>query len=95
MPHISFAAAFSWSAQGQKSPAIPAGIEKLHQDDITATIARDADTLTALWDDDAVLLQPGTPPIVGGAAFREFAEQTLAKAPRLPKNWGGPQEMAG
>ena len=35
-----FAAAFTWSADGQNSNAIPAGIEKLHKDDITATIAR-------------------------------------------------------
>src|SRR5215472_14506052 len=56
-----FAAAFTWSADGQNSNGIPAGIEKLHKDDITATIARDVDALTALCDDDAVLLQPGTP----------------------------------
>ena len=36
-----FAAAFAWSAHGQDSGAIPAGIEKLHKDDITATIARE------------------------------------------------------
>jgi len=35
-------------------------METWHQDDITATVARDADTLTALWDEDAVLLQLGT-----------------------------------
>jgi ketosteroid isomerase-like protein len=78
-----FAAAFAWSARGQESEAVPAGIEKLHKDDITATIARDVDALTALWDDDAVLLQPGTPPIVGKAAFQNFAKQALAKSPSV------------
>ena len=78
-----FAAAFAWSAHGQDSGAIPAGIEKLHKDDITATIARDVDALTALWDDDAVLLQPGTPPIVGKAAFHDFVKQALAKSPAV------------
>jgi ketosteroid isomerase-like protein len=55
----------------------------LHKDDITATIARDADALTALLDDDAVLLQPGTPPIIGKAAFHDFMKQALAKSPSV------------
>ena len=63
--------------------AIPAGIEKLHTDDINATIARDADALTAIWDADAVLLQPGTPPIVGKAAFHDFMKAALAKSPSV------------
>jgi uncharacterized protein (TIGR02246 family) len=78
-----FITAFVWSTHGQNSPAIPAGIEKLHQDDITATIARDADALTALWDDDAVLLQPGTPPVIGKSAFHDFMKQAILKSPTL------------
>ena len=78
-----FAAAFAWSAHGQNSAAIPAGIERLHKDDITATVARDAVALTALWDDDAVLLQPGTPPIIGKAAFHDFMKRALAKSPSV------------
>jgi uncharacterized protein (TIGR02246 family) len=76
-----FAAPFAGSAHGQNSAAIPAGIERLHRDDIAATIARDADALTALWDNDAVLLQPGTPPIVGKAAFHDLMKQAFAKSP--------------
>ena len=60
---------------------IPAGIEKLHQADITATLARDVEALTALWDDDAVLLQPGAPAIAGKSAFRDFVKQSYAKSP--------------
>lgn len=30
--------------------AIPAGIEKLHQADVAATLAGDVEALTALWD---------------------------------------------
>jgi uncharacterized protein (TIGR02246 family) len=75
-----FATPFAESAHGQSS-AIPTGIEKLHREDIAATIARDADALTALWDDDAVLLQPGTPPIVGKAAFHDLMKQAFAKSP--------------
>src|SRR5215470_10459736 len=77
------AAAFASCAPGQNSDAIPAGIKKLHKDDITATIGRDADALTALWDDDAVLLQPGTPPVIGKAAFHDFMKQALAKSPSV------------
>jgi len=61
--------------------AIPAGIEKLHQADVAATLARDAEALTALWDADGVLLQPGQPAIEGKSAFREFVEQSFRKAP--------------
>jgi uncharacterized protein (TIGR02246 family) len=72
-----FITAFVWSSHGQNSAAIPAGIQQLHQDDIAATIARDADALTALWDDDAVLLQPGTPPVIGKSAFHDFMKQAI------------------
>ena len=78
-----FTAAFAWSAQGQDSAAVPSGIEKLHKDDVVATIARDADALTALMDDDAVLLQPGTPPIVGRAAFHDFMKTAIARSPSV------------
>lgn len=61
--------------------AIPAGIEKLHQADVDATLARDAEALTALWYADAVLLHPGQPAITGKSAFREFVEQSFAKSP--------------
>ena len=60
---------------------IPAGIDKLHQDDISATVTRDVEALTALWDDDGVLLQPGAPAIAGKSAFRDFLKQSFAKSP--------------
>jgi uncharacterized protein (TIGR02246 family) len=59
---------------------LPAGIEKLHQDDVAATLTRDLEGLTALWDDDGVLLQPGQSPIIGKTVFREFLKQNLAKS---------------
>ncbi len=36
-----------------------AGIEKLHQQDIAATLSRDPVALTDLWTDDAVRLRSG------------------------------------
>jgi ketosteroid isomerase-like protein len=52
----------------------------VHKDDLAATIARDADALTALLDNDAVVLQPGIPPIVGKVAFHDFMKQAFAKS---------------
>ena len=48
-----------------------AGIEKLHQRDIAATLSRDPVALTDLWTDDAVRLGPGRPAEVGKKAIRE------------------------
>jgi ketosteroid isomerase-like protein len=48
-----------------------AGIEKLHQQDIAATLSRDPVALTDLWTDDAVRLGPGQPAEVGKQAIRE------------------------
>ena len=45
-----------------------AAIEKLHQQDIAATLSRDPVALTDLWTDDAVRLGPGPPAEVGKQA---------------------------
>jgi ketosteroid isomerase-like protein len=78
-----FTTAFAWSVPKNDFADVPAGIERLHQDDIIATLARDTDALTALFDVDAVLSQPGTPPIVGKAAFHDFIKEALAKSPSV------------
>ena len=48
-----------------------AAIEKLHQQDIAATLSRDPVALTDLWTDDAIRLGPGQPAEVGKQAIRE------------------------
>jgi ketosteroid isomerase-like protein len=48
-----------------------AAIEKLHQQDIAATLSRDPVALTDLWTDDAIRLAPGQPAEVGKQAIRE------------------------
>lgn len=55
-----------------------AGIEKLHQRDIAATLSRDPVALTDLWTDDAVRLTPGRPAEVGKKAIRESNERWSA-----------------
>ena len=55
-----------------------AGIEKLHQQDIAATVSRDPVALTYLWTDDAIRLGLGSPAEVGIKAIRESNERQTA-----------------
>src|SRR5437868_13476262 len=43
------------------------GIERLHQQDIEATLSGKADDLAKLWDSEAVRIQPGRPAEIGKA----------------------------
>jgi len=74
------------AGQAAQRPATPAGsdkgrdadlaaIEKLHQQDIAATLSRDPVALTDLWTDDAVRLGQGRPAEVGKQAIRESNER--------------------
>ena len=56
-----------------------AAIEKLHQQDIAATLSRDPVALTDLWTDDAIRLGPGQPAEVGKQAIRETNERWSAR----------------
>src|SRR5207302_11427661 len=56
-----------------------AGIEKLRQQDIAATLSRDPVALTDLFTDDAVRLSPGQPAEVGKQAIRESNEHWSAR----------------
>ncbi len=56
-----------------------AAIEKLHQQDIAATLSRDPVALTDLWTDDAIRLGPGQPAEVGKPAIRAGNERGLAR----------------
>jgi ketosteroid isomerase-like protein len=55
-----------------------AGIEKFHQQDVAATLSRDAVALTGLWTDDAVRLRSGQSPELGKTAIRESNERWSA-----------------
>ena len=56
-----------------------AAIQKLHQQDIAATLSQDAAALTDFWADDAVRLGPGPPAQVGKQAIRESNERSAAR----------------
>jgi hypothetical protein len=81
-----------------------AAIEKLKQQDVAATVARDPVALTDLWTDDAIRLGPGQPAEFGKHAIRESNERWSAR-PGLkvltfvPETkdvtiWGGSAELA-
>jgi ketosteroid isomerase-like protein len=67
------------SAESESRAADLAAIEKLHQQDIAATLSRDPVALTALWTDDAVRLGQGRPAEVGKQAIRESNERWSAR----------------
>jgi ketosteroid isomerase-like protein len=56
-----------------------AGVEKLRQQDIAATLSLNPVALTDLWTDDAVRLSPGQPAEVGRQAIRESNERWSAR----------------
>ncbi len=60
-----------------------AAIEKLHSQDIAATLARDTEALTELFTDDGVRLQQGEPDDIGKRAIRATNERQKAASPEL------------
>ena len=55
-----------------------AAIEKLRQQDIAATLARDPVALTETWTDDAIRLGIGAPPEIGKQTIRASNERQTA-----------------
>ena len=70
--------AFSQVQTADKKAQDMAGIEKLHTQEIAATLSRDTVALTDLWTDDAVRLIQGRPTEVGKKAIRESNERWSA-----------------
>jgi len=56
-------------------------IEKLHQKDVEATLSGDPMALADLFTDDAVLLEPGSPAVVGKSAILKKNEEEKAAHP--------------
>src|SRR5512138_2478859 len=55
-----------------------AAIEKLRQQDIAATLARDPVALTDNWSEDAIRLGVGAPPDIGKQSIRTSNERLTA-----------------
>ena len=60
-----------------------AGIEKLHRQDVAATLSGDPAALAELWTEDVVVLQQGEEPVIGKQAARAAAERRKAAHPGL------------
>ena len=60
-----------------------AAIEKLHQEDIEATLTQDPKELIDLWAEDGVAFYPGSPPAVGKQAIGAHNEKFHAQYPGL------------
>ena len=56
-----------------------AAIEKLRQQDIAATLSRDAVALTDLWSDDAIRIGVGQPADIGKDAIRATNDRHAAR----------------
>jgi uncharacterized protein (TIGR02246 family) len=56
-------------------------IEKLHQEDVEATLSGDPTALADLFTDDAVLLEPGSPAVVGKSAILKKNKEEKAAHP--------------
>lgn len=59
------------------------GIEKLHQQDVAATLAHDPQALADLFTDDAVLLEPSSPPVIGEQAILAENKKGEAEHPHM------------
>lgn len=59
-----------------------AGIERLHQQDVEATLTDKANELAKLWDNEAVRIQPGRPAEIGKAVIYENDRRWEAKSGR-------------
>ncbi len=63
------ATAFLWARSNRSADEARAGIERLHELDVKATMSGRADDLAQLWDADAVRIFPGGPAEIGKAAI--------------------------
>jgi ketosteroid isomerase-like protein len=77
---ICLAAGVAQAAPAARSEAADrAAVERLHAQDVAATLSDDAEQLKALWDADAVRLQQGIPAEVGRAKIFADDSSNLAK----------------
>jgi len=58
-----------------------AEIEKLHEQDVSATLAHDPQALANLFTEDGVLLEPDAAPIIGRAAILAANKKDVAEHP--------------
>jgi uncharacterized protein (TIGR02246 family) len=75
--------AYSGPRRGPVDEAARSGIEKLHKQDIAATLAHDPQALADLFTEDAVLLEPGSAPVIGRQAILAGNKKDQAEHPLM------------
>jgi uncharacterized protein (TIGR02246 family) len=65
---------------------VRAQILRLDREWSQAAQRRDVDRVISYWADDAIVLPPGSPPVVGKAAIREFVVKSF-QAPDFSISW--------
>src|SRR5271156_3093063 len=76
-----FAQSAAGLVQRRTHAADLAAIEKLHQEDIAATLTQDPKGLEDIWAEDAVRFNPGGSPTVGKQAIRAENDKVRAQYP--------------
>src|SRR5438445_10335692 len=70
------------ASKSSSEAAARIGIERLHQQDVEATLNDKADELAKLWDSETVRIQPGRPAEIGKAEIYANDKRWEAKADR-------------
>ena len=76
------AAADNRSSESSSEEADRIAIERLHRQDVEATLSDKADELAKLWDTEAVRIQPGRPAEIGKAEINANDKRWEAKPDR-------------
>jgi ketosteroid isomerase-like protein len=76
------AAADNRSSENPSEEADRMAIERLHRQDVEATLSDKADELAKLWDSEAVRIQPGRPAEIGKAEIYANDKRWEAKPDR-------------
>ena len=76
------AAADNRSSESSSEEADRIAIERLHRQDVEATLSDKADELAKLWDTEAVRIQPGRPAEIGKAEIYANDKRWEAKPDR-------------
>jgi uncharacterized protein (TIGR02246 family) len=78
-------AAMGCASAGSTADA-PAQIRQLDAEWSRAAQRRDVDRVVSFWADDAIVLPPGSPPVVGKAAIRQFVSKSF-ETPGFSISW--------
>ena len=73
-------------ASASRPSDVEAEIRRLDAEWSRAAESRDVERAVSFWSDDAVVFPPGSPPVEGKAAIREFVTKSL-QTPGFSISW--------